>query len=101
MKQNNYLMTQIYLRYQHGEDLESLFDMAAHYGKVSPGLIQEAARTYLNTKNFITVTLFPEPKSEAENVAWSALTARRLPPRGRVQWDNRTLGRAWITISPT
>ena len=78
MKQNNYLMTQIYLRYQHGEDLESLFEMAAHYAKVSPGLIQEAARTYLNTKNYITVTLFPEPKSEAENGARSAPTARRL-----------------------
>jgi predicted Zn-dependent peptidase len=35
-----------------------------YYRKLTPALIQEAARTYLNTSNYVKVTLFPEKTSD-------------------------------------
>jgi zinc protease len=60
MKQNGYLLTQIALRYEYQEDLDSLFNMADFYNKIDAAMIREAARLYLKTDNFVKVTLFPE-----------------------------------------
>jgi zinc protease len=60
MKQNGYLLTQIAVRYQYSEDLDSLFNLGDFYNKIDAAMIREAARTYLNNDNFVKVTLFPE-----------------------------------------
>ncbi len=63
MKQNRYLLTQIAYKYQYGEDPAGVLEVPDFYRKINPGMIQEAARTYLNMKNYVKVTLFPEKKS--------------------------------------
>jgi zinc protease len=60
MKQNGYLLTQIAFRYEYPEDLASLFNLADFYNKIDAATIRDAARRYLNTDNFVKVTLFPE-----------------------------------------
>ncbi|HJR61520.1 MAG TPA: insulinase family protein [Vicinamibacterales bacterium] len=62
-KQNGYWTSQLSLRYQSGEPVDSLFELPAHYKKVTPAMIQEAAKLYLNPANHVKVTLFPEKKS--------------------------------------
>lgn len=60
-KQNGYLLNQISLRYQYGEDLGQLFGLAGYYERaVTAAAIQEAARRYLDPGNYVQVTLLPE-----------------------------------------
>ena len=59
-KQNGYLLNQIYLRYQYPEDLKDFFGLPEAYKKLSAATIRDAAREYLNTGNYVQVTLFPE-----------------------------------------
>jgi zinc protease len=61
-KTNGFLLTNIASRYQYGEDLATLFNLADYYNKITPELTQAAARTYLNTNNYVNVELFPEKK---------------------------------------
>ena len=60
MKQNGYLLSQIALRYEYTEDLDSLFNLADWYNKIDAAMIRDAAKRYLNNENFVKVTLFPE-----------------------------------------
>jgi zinc protease len=62
-KQNGYWVTQLLLRYQSGEALDSLFAMPEQYKKLTPKMVHDAAKRYLNPANRVTVTLFPEKKS--------------------------------------
>jgi predicted Zn-dependent peptidase len=64
MKENNYLVTQMSLRYQFGEDVKTLFAMTDYYKQLSAAAIQEAARTYLKRDRFVRVTLLPESVPE-------------------------------------
>jgi zinc protease len=64
MKLNNYLLTQIYFKYQQNEDLKDFFSLPEHYKKLSAAMIHDAARNYLNTGNYVQVTLFPEKAKE-------------------------------------
>jgi zinc protease len=59
-KQNGYWMTQLSLRYQSGEPLDSLFEMPELYKGITAKMIHDAAKRYLNPKNHAKVTLFPE-----------------------------------------
>ncbi len=60
-KQNAYLMTQIYLRYQVPTDLGDFFDLAEFYKTgLTRELVHTAAQTYLNTANYVAVRLMPE-----------------------------------------
>jgi zinc protease len=61
-KQNGYLMTQILLRYQNGEDVAGLWAVPEYYRKLDAATIQQAAKTYLDTNRYVKVTLFPEKK---------------------------------------
>jgi zinc protease len=61
-KLNNYLMNQISLRYENGEDPAALWLMPDNYKKIDKAMIQEAAKTYLNTNRYVEVMLFPEKK---------------------------------------
>lgn len=60
IKQNRWLMTQLCYRYSEGEDLESLFDYPRSLENLTAEVIQNAAKTYLDTGNFVQVTLIPE-----------------------------------------
>jgi len=77
MKQNGYLLAQIGARYQYGEDLTSLFNMAEYYNKLDAATIRDAARLYLNSDNFVKVTLFPEKIAAPEPVPMPALASVR------------------------
>lgn len=68
MKRNNYLLTQIYYSYQLHEDLKYLFDLPEYLKTLSAAMIHEAARTYLNTGNYVQVTLFPEKEQEKKDI---------------------------------
>jgi zinc protease len=59
-KQNGYLMTQISLKYQHGEDPATLWNVPEYYRKLDVAMVQQAAKTYLDSKNRVTVILFPQ-----------------------------------------
>ena len=61
-KQNGYLLTQIQARYYNGEDPAGVWLIPEFYNKLDAATIQEAAKLYLDTKNFVKVTLFPEKK---------------------------------------
>ena len=61
-KQNGFFLTNISLRYEYGEDLASLFGLAEYYNKLSPASVQQAAKLYFNTNNYVKVSLFPEKK---------------------------------------
>jgi zinc protease len=61
-KQNGYLVNQMSLRYQFGEDLKEFFSIPDLYRKLDAAAIQAAAKTYLDTNNYVKVTLFPEKK---------------------------------------
>ena len=62
-KQNAYWVAQLLGRYQSGEPVDSLFALTEYYKKLTPAMIQEAAKRYLNPANHVKVTLFPEKKS--------------------------------------
>jgi zinc protease len=65
MKQNGYLLSQIASRYQLGEDLKHLYALPDYYGKLTPESIQAAARAWLDTENYVRLTLMPESETEA------------------------------------
>ena len=62
IKLNSYLVNQIASRYDLGEDVAALWTIPDHYRKIDKALIQQAARTYLNTSRYVAVKLFPEKK---------------------------------------
>jgi zinc protease len=61
-KVNNYWLAQITAKYQSGEDPAALVHVPEMYNKIDKAMIQEAAKTYLNTKAYVEVVLFPEKK---------------------------------------
>jgi len=81
LKQNNWLLTQLYRKYQLGEDPKSLFDFEEALKLINPAFIQEAARTYLNTNNYVQVSLFPEKENKVA-LAWLILRWPNLSALG-------------------
>jgi zinc protease len=59
---NDYLVGQITFRYQNSDDPAGIWKVPEFYRKLDAATIQEAARTYLNTRNYVKVTLLPEKK---------------------------------------
>lgn len=64
IKQNRWLLAQLYYRYLEGDDLGSLFNYEKSLENLAAEKIQEAAKTYFNLGNYVQVTLFPEKKKE-------------------------------------
>jgi zinc protease len=60
IKQNRWLLTQLYYRYLAGDDLKSLFEFSKTLEDLTTEKIHEAAISYLNSENYIKVVLFPE-----------------------------------------
>ena len=61
-KQNGYLLSQISLRFYHGEDPAGIWMIPDFYRKLDAAAVKEAAKLYLNTQSYVKVTLFPEKK---------------------------------------
>jgi zinc protease len=61
-KLNNFLLGQITAKYQLGEDPAELWSVPDYYKKLDALMIQQAAKTYLNTNRYVKVTLVPEKK---------------------------------------
>jgi zinc protease len=62
MKQNAYLLNQIKLKYEYGEDPATLLRIPEYYRNLTGAMVQQAAKTYLNTTSYIQVVLMPEKK---------------------------------------
>jgi zinc protease len=62
LRNNTYVMSQIYARYVDGEDPSGFFRIAPFYEKLDAATIRQAARTYLDTANYVKVVLLPEKK---------------------------------------
>jgi zinc protease len=61
--ENSRLVAQIAERYELSEDVMEFFNLPAQYQKLNTLVIQDAARRYLDTANYVRVTLFPEDKA--------------------------------------
>lgn len=66
VRQNGYLLGQLAGKYQLGEDPESLWLVPDFYNRLDSSWIQNAAKTYLDTKNRVQVTLMPEKAAPKE-----------------------------------
>ena len=62
MKTNAYVMGQLVARYDGGEDPAGIYGLAEFYKKLDGAAIQQAAKTYLDTTNYVKVVLMPEKK---------------------------------------
>jgi zinc protease len=62
IKQNTYVLGQLVGKYQAGEAPESLLEVPSYYEKLSAASIVAAAKTYLDTANYVKVVLMPEKK---------------------------------------
>jgi predicted Zn-dependent peptidase len=55
-------LTQSSGKYQIGEDVAGVWEAPELFKKLDVASIKTAATTYLNTKNYVKVTLLPEKK---------------------------------------
>lgn len=62
IKTNGYVLGQLLGKYQLGEAPESLLAVPSYYDKITAATIQAAAKTYLDTSNYVKVVLMPEKK---------------------------------------
>jgi zinc protease len=62
-KLNSYLLTQLTVRYQVGEDPAGLWNVPDLYRKLDSVTIQQFAKDYLNRSRYVKVVLYPEKKS--------------------------------------
>jgi zinc protease len=76
-KQNGFLLLNIASRYQTSEDVATLFRLEDYYKNLTAATIQAAARTYLDTNNYVKVTLFPETKQAPQLVEFLPAAAAR------------------------
>jgi zinc protease len=60
LAQNSHLAAELADRYELGEDISDFFDLPGMYANLTAAAIQDAARHYLDTANYVRVTLMPE-----------------------------------------
>jgi len=61
-KQNIYLRSEIAEAYEYGEPVEDVFTQPQLFSQLTMQMVQDAAKKYLDTNNYVQVTLFPEKK---------------------------------------
>jgi zinc protease len=81
LAQNSHLVAEIAERYELSEDVGEFFDLPAEYEKLSAAAIQDAARRYLDTGNYVRVTLYPEPQGAP--AGRQSLLERLMAPLGQ------------------
>jgi zinc protease len=86
IRQNSYLVTQLYFKYLYGEDVKTFFEMPETYKKLAPAVIQEAAKAYLTSENYVQVTLLPEGKRAPSLTEQIARLLRPPVPRPQASW---------------
>jgi zinc protease len=64
IKSNSWLLAQLNYKYQQGEDPRSLFDWEKSTERITPEVLQKAAKIYFNMKNYVQLILFPEKKEK-------------------------------------
>ncbi len=60
LAQNNRLVAEIADLYETSQPLSDFFERPAQVNQVDGGAIRDAARRYLDTNNYVRVTLYPE-----------------------------------------
>ncbi|MEI6667290.1 MAG: insulinase family protein [Acidobacteriota bacterium] len=80
---NNRLVGELSQRYENGVDIAEFFELPSEMDHVSAGAIQDAARRYLDTANYVRVTLYPEKAAQVAAAAPGWLDALLgMPIRG-------------------
>jgi zinc protease len=62
LRSNDYLATQMMFKYQYGEDVKGVFIANELFNALTATAIRDAAKQYLNTGNYVKITLMPEKK---------------------------------------
>jgi zinc protease len=62
LRNNAYVLGQIVAKYVDGEDPAGYVGIAPYYQKLDVATIEQAAKTYLDTNNYVKVVLMPEKK---------------------------------------
>ena len=62
-QQNRYLLSRLVYNYQFGEAIEAVFNIRPSVDRLNASLIREAARTYLDPRRYVEVTLLPEVRT--------------------------------------
>jgi zinc protease len=61
-QQNLYLLSRLTYSYQYGEAVEAVFNIKPSVDQLTASLNRDAARTYLDTRRYVEVTLLPESR---------------------------------------
>ena len=62
-QQNRFLLSRLVSNYQYGGSVEDVFNIRPSVERLTASLIHEAARTYLDTRRYVEVTLLPEVRT--------------------------------------
>ena len=49
-------------KYENHEDVAEVFNLGQFYDRLTPAMLRDAARTYLDVKRYVEVMLLPETK---------------------------------------
>lgn len=60
LAQNDNLVSELAARYEVSEDIGDFFDLPQSYFRLSAAAVLDAARRFLDTGNYVRVTLYPE-----------------------------------------
>jgi zinc protease len=61
-RENRWVVARLTDAYENGDDVQEALREPAVHKTLTPAMIQEAARMYLDTRNYVRVTLVPEKK---------------------------------------
>ena len=61
-QRNDYLLSRLVSKYEYGENVKDVFNMRASVDRLTADSIRDAARTYLDTRRYVKVTLLPEAR---------------------------------------
>ena len=59
-QENRFVLNRLVYSYEHGESVEAAFNIRPSVERLTPLLIRDAARTYLDMRRYVEVTLLPE-----------------------------------------
>ena len=62
-QEKRYLLRRLVYSYQYGEAVEAVFNIRPSVERLTASMIREAARTYLDTRRYVEVTLLPEVRT--------------------------------------
>jgi zinc protease len=63
-QRNGYLLSRLVYKYEYGENVEDVFNIRPSVDQLTSLLIRDAARTYLDTRRYVEVTLLPEARTQ-------------------------------------